>query len=463
MSDSRSRELRDKLNQALRKERLGEALGQYEALQKLERNEPRWPHRKGDLLKRLGRLEEAVEAYERAVDLYAQRGFVARAAAMAKVVLGIAPGRVDVLERVNLDAARKLHRSARSVVVTADAGTQLDDEPATQTKHLALDALPLVADDSAGEDLLRFTTPPAAKHLTLDLDISDAEVQDRPPAVDGLSERPTAEHLAQLPSMPLFAEVPKSMLAKIVQESRLIDLEPGENLIDRGTTADALFALIEGSVQLIRETDVDAVVLSEGDVVGISSLLGDVSYEGDVTARTKVRALRISKLLLDRLVAEHPALGDILLEVLGRRLVATLVRTSPMFSSFNNGARSKVAAMFEVRRANQGTVILEAGKRADGLYIPMIGALTAIRPNGEEIGNLKLGRALGQHSILTHSTAHMTVRAASDVLVLRLSARRFHELASTYPDMVAHLEELARRPSAPAFSLLPEPWRKSTA
>jgi CRP-like cAMP-binding protein len=57
----------------------------------------------------------------------------------------------------------------------------------------------------------------------------------------------------------------------------------------------------------------------------------------------------------------------------------------------------------------------------------------------------------------------MTVRAASDVLVLRLSARRFHELASTYPDMVAHLEELARRPSAPSFSLLPEPWRKSTA
>ena len=429
----------------------------------VERNEPRWPHRKGDLLKRLGRPEEAVEAYERAVDLYAHQGFVARAAAMAKVVLGIAPERVDVLERVNLDTARKLHRSTRSAVVTADTEAQLDDEPATQTKRLSLDALPLVADHSAGEDLLRFTKPPAAKHLSLDLDISDAEVQDRPPAVDGLSERPTAEHLAQLPSMPLFAEVPKSMLTQIVQESRLIDLEPGENLIDRGTTADALFALIEGSVQLIRETDVDAVVLSEGDVVGISSLLGNVSYEGDVTARTKVRALRISKLLLDRLVAEHPALGDVLLEILGRRLVATLVRTSPMFSSFNNGARSKVAAMFEVRRANQGTLLLEAGKRADGLYIPMIGSLTAIRPSGEEIGNLKLGRALGQHSMLTRSTSPMTVRATSDVLVLRLSARRFHELASTYPDMVAHLEELARRPSAPSFSLLPEPWRKSTA
>jgi CRP-like cAMP-binding protein len=460
VSGSRSRKLREKLNQALRKERLSEALVHYEALQGVERHEPRWAHRKGDLLKRLGRSEEAVKEYERAVDLYAQQGFVARAAAMAKVVLGIAPERVDVLERVNADAARKLHRSARSAVVTADARAWVDGDE-TQTKHLAVDALPLVADDSAADDLLRFTTPPTAQHLTLDLDISDAELQDRPPTVDGLSRRPTAEHLAQLPSMPLFAEVPKSMLSKMVKESRLIDVEPGDNLIDRGTTADALYALIEGSVQLIRATDEDAVVLSEGDIVGISCLLDHVNYEGDVTARTKVRALRISRLLLDRLVAEHPALGDILLEVLGRRLVATLVRTSPMFSSFDNGARSEVAGLFEVRRANKGTVILEAGKRADGLYIPMIGELTAIRPSGEDIGHLKLGRALGQHSMLTRSPSPMTVKAASDVLVLRLSARRFHELVSAHPNMVAHLEELARRPSTPTFSLLPEPWRNS--
>ena len=461
MSSVRSRKLRETLNQALRKERLGEALLHYEALQGLERNEPRWPHRKGDLLKRLGRPDEAIAAYERAVDLYARQGFVARAAAMAKVVLAIAPDRVDVLERVNVDPARKLHRSTRHMVVTADSGSEPDDWSGIRTKHLSVDALPLVADDSATDDMLRFTKPPAAQHLTLDLDISEAEVQDRPSTVDGLSQRPSAEHLAQLPSMPLFAEIPKSVLSNMVQESRLIDLEPGQNLIDRGTTADALYALIEGSVQLIRPRDEDAVVLSEGDIVGISCLLDRVSYEGDVTARTKVRALRISRLLLDRLVAEHPALGDILLEVLGRRLVATLVRTSPMFSSFNNGARSEVASLFEVRQANQGTLILEAGKRADGLYIPMIGELAAIHANGEEAGSLKLGRALGQHSMLTRSPSDMTVKAISDVLVLRLSARRFHELVSTHPNMVAHLEELAKGPSKPVFSLLPEPHRQS--
>ncbi len=451
------------MNQALRKERLTEAVTHYEALQMLERSEPRWPHRKGDVLKRLGRESDAVESYERAVDLYAQQGFAARAAAMAKVVLGIAPERVDILERVRMDTARKLHRSARAAGVTAVEAPISGEGTAIPLKRLSVDAQPLVAVEPADKDQLRFTTPPAARRLTLDLDMSDAEVQDRPVTVGGLSERPTAEHLAQLPSMPLFAEVPQLVLATMVQESELIDLEPGQNLIVRGTPADALFVLVEGSVQLIRAIDEDAVVLSEGDVVGISCLLAQVSYEGDVVARTSMRALRISKLLLDRLVAQHPALGDILLEVLGRRLVGTLVRTSPMFSSFDNGARVEVASMFEVRRANQGTAILEVGKRADGLYIPMIGDLAAIGPDGAEAGHLKLGRALGQHSMLPRSPSPMTVQAESAVLLLRLSARRFHELVSKHPKMVAHLEELARRPSTPTFSLLPEPRRESGA
>jgi CRP-like cAMP-binding protein len=180
-----------------------------------------------------------------------------------------------------------------------------------------------------------------------------------------------------------------------------------------------------------------------------------------VRARTQVRALRISKLLLNRLVHEYPTLANVLLEVLGRRLVATLVRTSPMFSSFDLSTRSTIAGMFAVRRADMGTAILEAGKRADGLYIPMIGRLTAAGANGEEMGQLKLGRALGQHSMLTGEPSTVTVRAESDVLVLRLSGRRFEELVANYPKMVAHLEQLARRPSSPSFSLVPEPRQKT--
>jgi CRP-like cAMP-binding protein len=461
VSGSRSRELRDRLQKSLLKERFAEALSYYKALERVEAGEPRWPHRKGDLLKRLGHSEEAVASYERAVDLYAQQGFLARAAALAKVVMAIDPSRADVLERVTPEPARKLHRDARDGIATADPEQQDDPSVKTSKRSISTEAFPLVQ-TKGPDDMLRFTQPPASNPL--DLDISEVELADRPArSPGGLSERPPAEQLAQLPSMPLFAEVPRPLLARLIRESRLIDLDPGHRLIERGAPADALYALVEGSVQLIRDQDEGSIVLSEGDVVGISCLLNRMSYEANVTAFTPLRALRMDKLLLDQLVAEYPALGDVLLEVLGRRLVATLVRTAPMFSSFNNGARSEVAAMFEVRRAPMGTTILEAGKRADGLYIPMTGELTAIDARGEEAGTLKLGCALGEDSILTGAPSAMTVRAASDVLALRLSARRFSDLVSRHPEIATHLEALARSPSAPVLSLIPAPRAKKPA
>ena len=160
MSGSRSRELRDRLQKALLKGRFADALGYYTVLERMEAHEPRWPHRKGDLLKRLGRPDEAADSYERAVDLYAQRGFVARAAALAKVVMAIEPSRVDVLQRVTPEPARKLHRAARPAVVTADPNRGLDPSDTTDDKQISAEAFPLVQTKGPGK-ISRFTRPPA--------------------------------------------------------------------------------------------------------------------------------------------------------------------------------------------------------------------------------------------------------------------------------------------------------------
>jgi CRP-like cAMP-binding protein len=90
----------------------------------------------------------------------------------------------------------------------------------------------------------------------------------------------------------------------------------------------------------------------------------------------------------------------------------------------------------------------------------MLGELIARNADGEELGRLKLGRALGQDSVLTRGVSPLTVEALSDVLVLRMAAARFNRLVAKNPKMIAHLEALARRPSAPTFSLVPGPRKK---
>lgn len=186
-------------------------------------------------------------------------------------------------------------------------------------------------------------------------------------------------------------------------------------------------------------------LLGEGDVAGVSCLLSHVSYGEDIVACGRVRTLRIDKMLLDQLVKRHPPFGDVLLEILCRRLIASLLRTNPIFTAFAESTRRQIAALFEVRRAFAGTKILEANKRADGLYLPLHGRIVSRRADGTRIAEMELGHAIGEESLLLRAPSLITVQAASDVLVLRMPVAQFGDLLLHRPDFVQHIQILKRR------------------
>jgi len=111
--ESTTVDLRAELNRALERGRTIEALAIYELVEKRKPDEPRWSHRKGDLLRRMGREADGLRAYERAAYLYSARGFDARAVATAKLISAIDPSKGHVLEQVNRVAERRLHRQNR--------------------------------------------------------------------------------------------------------------------------------------------------------------------------------------------------------------------------------------------------------------------------------------------------------------------------------------------------------------
>ena len=111
--DSKITDLRAQLSKALQTGRVTQALDIYELVEKRKPDEPRWSHRKGDLLRRIGREADALRAYERAAYLYSARSFDARAVATAKLISAIDPSQGHVLEQVNRVAERRLHRQHR--------------------------------------------------------------------------------------------------------------------------------------------------------------------------------------------------------------------------------------------------------------------------------------------------------------------------------------------------------------
>ena len=105
--------LRKTFNDARRRGKHDAARDALLELGELEPDEPRWPHQLGEVHRRKGDTAGAADAFERATDLYAQAGFLARAVAMAKTLLQLDPSRTNVLERVDPTAAQQLHRRAR--------------------------------------------------------------------------------------------------------------------------------------------------------------------------------------------------------------------------------------------------------------------------------------------------------------------------------------------------------------
>lgn len=429
-----ARTLKEKLERAIEKDRPRDAIELLGQLELLEGDKARWPHRRGDLHRRLGQKREAIEAYDRGVRLYCAEGFIARAVALAKLVVDLDPTRTDVLERVDPAAARRL-RPQRPVPL---AHAPIDFSARVPTLVAATPPPPPTP-----------STPPAPADRTLeieiDLDLSELEVS---PRSAGDDDR-TADELAHLPAFPLFADTPKDALGVLIGGADLVELEHGRTVVRRGEPAHELYAIVEGAVRVrVPGLAEDALpLLGEGEVFGESCLLEDEPRKADVVVEGRLFALRIPREVLNAAVAKHRGLGDVLFELLTRRLIGNLMQTSPLFSAFDPGTRRELGRLFELQRFSAGHRVLTEGERSAGLYIPLTGALELSSRTSQDKQRLGPGAIVGQHSLFFNQASDVSARSTSEMAVLCLPASSFGRVASQYPPVLAHLAELAAEPS----------------
>lgn len=416
--------LRAEFEEARRKGKWRAATEALEALARAEPAEPRWPHQLGEARRRAGDTAGAVAAFERATQLYADTGFVARAVAMAKTLLSLDPRRTDVLERVDPSAAQAQHRVARPTSISAPSAVSVVSS-----------APPLEPAHDEGDDEVRFFDVPEPS--VIELDLSELEL------VEAAAPEPAIDRLALLPSFPLFSELPPDRLRRLAQDAELVELPPGAPVLRAGAPADALYCIVEGAVRVAIPGVAKRPVLGEGEVFGESCLLlAGVRVADVLVGDAPLVALRIGRDALDRVVEGSPELDDVLFELLARRVLGNFLATSPLFTAFAPEDRRELARRFEVRRARAGVRLLVEGKRSDGLYVLVQGNLTVgASPHGP-------GAIVGAASLVAAAPASATVTTTAECVLLRLPAAKFHALAASFPPALAHLAEIAAREDA---------------
>jgi CRP-like cAMP-binding protein len=423
---SRLREVLEKATLRNNRAAAADALAQLTAL---EADQPRWPHRLGETLVRLGRAHEAERAYVQAANLYAAQGFLARAIAVAKLAVEINPARATLLTTLDPQPAQELrreHRAAPSPVVPATEPTPVPAQP----------LLPHAAEE---DDEIRFDDAPMS--CTIEAQLVDYEPGDVPS--DDTFDPDAyldAEKLSRMSGAALFADIPREALADIAHEAERIELADRDPIFAEGAPSDALLVIVEGRAE-VRRAGQKAVELGEGEVLGESALLQDAERSTDVRARGHFVALRVAKPALDRLVAKHPAVWDVLFGLLARRLVVNAFETSPLFVPFEPRTRVEIARAFEVRRARVGTQLLEKGKKGDALYVVLSGVLEATGDGRTE--RLVHGAVVGHDTLVMRAPATRDVTVATESMLLRLPAAKFSAFVTEYPPALAHLAELA--------------------
>lgn len=128
-----------------------------------------------------------------------------------------------------------------------------------------------------------------------------------------------------LRSASLFAALDERQRARLGDLMTVRRFDAGTTILRQGTSAVALYLILEGDVEVSREPEeggrpVALATLHPGDVFGEMAVLDDDTRSSSVIAQTPVRCALLSRWELLQELRRHPELAIELIRVLARRI-----------------------------------------------------------------------------------------------------------------------------------------------
>jgi CRP-like cAMP-binding protein len=297
---------------------------------------------------------------------------------------------------------------------------------------------------------------------TLAVETDDDEVLELEPAeVDDVSELELGD-LEEIPlpvpravgaaarralaATPLFAGLPSEALEDLVGRLTIVPLGPGEILFNEGDPGDALYVIVEGEVSVSGQgpTHGELSRLGPGAFIGEVALMTEQPRAATVAAVEHAELLRIDRVTLSEVLANHGDLLRAVLRFVRERLVDRWMRTSPLFRPFDDSERSALVARFRFLEIEAGTVVLTPGTRPDGLYIVLAGQLS-VKRDVATAALLGPGDLIGENALLSGGKIQSEVAARTKVLALCLPAADFREMIMTHPHVLEYIGEQAEQ------------------
>ena len=396
-----ARALREEANAAHAAGKYKRALEAYLELERVEPRDAGWPKRAGETYRRLGKDKEAIVAFERAADRYAQNGFLVQSIAVCKIVLQIDPSNAAALRRLSsmneqvgqgptraaglAENNPNLHENS-NVAAIRRANTSGEGDFNSLSGTIQLPRL-----DQENRQEKRSTTPPPAAESPR---ARATPTTTNPPYVSRTKSKPiTLVPGAALDSMKLHDEVPAFERDSSSPGVHVIPLEDSE----------------------IQELELSDGVLESTASPPTRNSIPLVDFDDSV--QDSVDPEELAELELAD-IEEIPLAAPKAIGIAAQRALAA----TPLFAGLPADTLEALVANLQLVSLVRGDFLFREGDPGDALYVVAEGELSMMAegPPRVEMARLGPGAFIGEVALMTDQPRSATVVALDTSELLRI-------------------------------------------
>ena len=276
-----------------------------------------------------------------------------------------------------------------------------------------------------------------------------------------LSDDDISEALAHLPALSLLSD---DVRALVVASFEPVSFPFGAVIVREGGPGDAFYVIVRGTARVVRSAeDGDEValnVLRAGDSFGEMALLAGTPRSATVRASGPLEAIRLDRGVFLALTRSNPEVRAVFLAIGRQRALWNFLRLQSALGTLPGEALATLAAGLESVSVAAGDVVIREGEPAGPMYIVEEGRLIASGGDVQALGFLRAGDFFGERSLLLGEPRAATVKAVTDVKLLRFPVELFRKLLSEFPEFRARLAERVEQVPVPAVCACASGFRR---
>jgi CRP-like cAMP-binding protein len=224
---------------------------------------------------------------------------------------------------------------------------------------------------------------------------------------------------------------------------------PGEVIVTEGAPGDSMFALAEGTASVMRGWGTSearkVASVATGDVFGETAMVSGAPRLATVVADGDAVALQFPRAAVQKVVDKHPPVAQALERFYRQRLLANILRASPILRALPEQEKAALAARFKAVVFADGDRIISEGQPPENVYLLLRGTCAVSHQRGARYPDLREGDLFGEVAALKGGGATATVVAQGQALALELAAPEFLGPVAKYPQAMQAVEALVEQ------------------